>query len=145
MKLTFSLDHLPDNAHLPVRCESLHCDAVGAGWRVENAPFFVQDLAFGDLIEVTAKREDGEVLSWRHLSRSGHSNVWLIETQEAGAKSLVAALRGAGCLVEGMPQLNLYSVDVPPTVSASTIDDLLSGARQAGVEVAYPAWRHPDE
>lgn len=143
MKLTFSLDHLPGSESLPVRCESLHADMVDGAWRVANAPFFVQDLACGDLIKVV-EMQATEVRSWQHIERSANSTVWLLATRDVPLKPLADALRDAGCQVEGLPQLNLCSVNVPPTVTAATLDALLADASGLGIEVAYPAWRHPD-
>ena len=144
MRLTFRLEHLPNGDELPVRSETLHADIVGGAFRVANAPFFVSDLSYGDVIEVTSE-DEGEILEWRHLSKSDRSTIWLLPISGFDLTGTIQCLKALGCRIEGMPQVGIHSVDAPTSISAQSIDGIIGALDEKDVAVAYPAWRHNDE
>jgi hypothetical protein len=144
MRLTFRLDHLPNGDDLPVRSETLHAEAVEGAFRVTNAPFFVSDLSCGDIIEITSQNQ-GEILEWRHVSRSDRSTIWLLSLSGLDLAATIEGLKELGCRVEGLPQVGIHSVDAPTSISAESIDSIISTLDEKDVAVAYPAWRHKDE
>jgi hypothetical protein len=141
-KLTFVL---PDEeGELPVRTESIHCDCLDGRYKICNIPFFVRDLAFGDVIEVLEKTND-EVVGWRHTMRSCNSTIWVKILGSCDFSSTSKLLRDLGCDVEGFPALDLFAISVPLPVDAATIDQCLSRFTDKEIAVAYPAWRHSED
>ena len=144
MRLTFRLAHLPSGDDLPVRSESLHADAEGGFYRIANAPFFVSDLSFGDLIEITAL-DQSEIVEWRHVKRSDRSTVWLMVVGDFDISPTIRALKSLGCRVEGFPAYSLYAVDAPVSIPAASLDEVVGALTEDQANVAYPSWRHDDE
>ncbi len=142
MKVTFELE-IDDADPPPVSTETLHCEMANGGLRVLNTPFFISDLSYGDVILVL-ERNGEEVTRWSHLARSDHSTVWLLCTGAEAPTTFLKTLSNLGCRYEGMQQLRLYSIDVPPTVSGPEVDACLSDVPPGEFELAYPSWRHDD-
>lgn len=141
--LTFLLD--VDDGWPPVGAENIPVRPVNDEFEVLHPPLFVKGLSVGDVIQVSGN-EAGEVSSWNHRSRSGHSTIWILRlkaTQEI--ENLLANLRAMGCLtVGGNMKIGAYSIDVPPTLQLEKVDVVLSGLDTESIAVAYPSLRHPE-
>ena len=51
-KVLFALDFEDGDDWPPVASEGVWCERVGAEYRLLNAPFFIKDLAVGDVFSV---------------------------------------------------------------------------------------------
>lgn len=128
----------------PVAQEGVPCLQVAGLYQVCTAPLFVPNLSVGDLIAV-ALAENAEVVSWRHVERSGHTTIWLLRKGPgANLEGVLVRLRGAGCATVELPDYGCYSVDVPGEVSISLVDEVISELDATTVAVAYPSFRHDD-
>jgi Domain of unknown function (DUF4265) len=97
----------------PVSVETLWVKSVGDGnFQIDNSPFFVRDLAVGDVVE--GEGASGELLRFLgKVSSGGHSTVWVMALTDKARRSLAAEIKDLGCRVEDSPWPSLLSVDVP--------------------------------
>jgi hypothetical protein len=128
----------------PVAIEGVLCSEVDGGYRIETPPLFVKKLSCGDVIAVTRNREE-RVLSWVHVRKSGRTTIWILRTGHPdNIADVLPALRTLHCEVSQLPQLGVYSVDVPEEVSIDDVDACLAQLDPRSVAVAYPSLRHGD-
>jgi len=137
--LTFRLN--VDDGWPPVAAECLPVIASEHGYCLESAPLFVKGLSVGDVITVTELDQE-QVWSWTHVSASRHSTVWLLRTGKIELAPILEDLRTIGCVVAGLDQFGAYAVDVPPSVAAADLDEVLSSVDPSRLAIAYPSWRH---
>lgn len=129
----------------PVGSESLPFERVTDGLEATVPPLFVKDLAVGDIIDVAEQDGEGIIRSWKHIKRSDHSTIWLLRMGgDDDIGSCLEKARSMGCNTATMDQLGCYSIDVPPSVEISDIDDILAALDQESVAIAFPAMRHPE-
>ena len=139
IKISFALDIANDWP--PVGSESVWCDEIDGGYKLLNAPFFINGLAAGDVFSAEIDKVNQHVFDFTVIKHSVHSLVWLMNMSESNLDSGLAELRQIGCNTEGFSKFDLYSVDVPPTVELSKLDKILSHLENQEVAVAYPVWR----
>lgn len=104
--------------------ESLWANTTAEGYELENIPFYVRSLAYGDI--VSAHQTGDGVLEFDQLVRaSGHSTVrlWVYEPEEvASIRENFAAM---GCTSELSDQPQLVAIDVPPEIPYATVKAVL--------------------
>ncbi len=85
----------------------------GGGFRLDSTPFFVRDIAAGDVISAV-ETEEGRYRFERVISRSGNSNfrIWLHDSMVQEREKIVQTLRDLGCHVEVTLE-RLIAIDVP--------------------------------
>ncbi|MFT7723423.1 MAG: DUF4265 domain-containing protein [Roseateles sp.] len=128
----------------PVALESLPFRKVVSGYETLAAPLFVKDLSVGDVIEAKIDGKS-EVESWRHVSRSDHTTVWLLRLKQPNQiEEVLAKLRELGCNSVGLDAAGCYAIDVPPTVGIGEVDAVLARLDDAAVATAFPSMRHPE-
>ena len=140
VKLSFAL-HVDDDWP-PVGAEHVWCESMGAAFRLENAPFFINGLAFGDVFAATPDPINGHIFEFEVLHESGHSLVWMLCPNEADPTPFKDAFLKLGCSVEGFSQFSLHAIDVPPEISVERFDEILASAEENNFEFAFPVWRH---
>lgn len=128
----------------PVAKEGLVFSKVEGGFRLEVAPLFVKDLSVGDVLDLKAADAD-QVLSWKHVSASRRSTVWVMDFGDRELPNVLAELKGMGCNLERLNSFNYVAVDVPESASAELVMQCLDRLDEESAPVAYPSWRHEDE
>jgi hypothetical protein len=109
------------------------------------SPLFVRDLSVGDVIEATLDDDGHRVESWRHVSRSGRTTIWLLRMQPSVTiNKVLEQLRGMGCNTVSLEDLGTYSVDVPESVPIEEVDAALAHLDADSVAVAFPSMRHEE-
>lgn len=94
------------------------------GYEIDNIPFYVQELALGDVI--SAQPDASGVLWYSELVQpSGHSTLHLWFAHEKDVASVREALRQMGCASEVSDLPRLVAVDVPPEVPYGKIKEFL--------------------
>lgn len=143
IKLTFMLD-VDEDGWPPVAAEGLWCDQDGDFFRINNTPFFVKNIAYGDLIQVSAF-DDAQVVLDRVVEESGNSTVWLYFQEDGASQPVLSELNGFGCGFEGGAIHGYFAVNVPKEVSMKEVERVLAPLEESGkLFVAYPADRHGD-
>ena len=139
-KVRFALD--VDDEWPPVATESVWCLRSGSLYELNNAPFFIQGLAFGDKFLAEPDPVNGCVFDFEVVEASGNSLVWVLNNDDLDFTKSKEELSALGCRVEGFPQFNLFAVDVPASVDAAAISSLVDQMEQRGYAIAFPVWRH---
>jgi hypothetical protein len=139
-KFRFALDIEDDWP--PVATESVWCEEVAGTYQLKNAPFFIKGLAFGDKFTAEPDPVNGCVFEFALTESSGHSLAWILKNDGEDFGPERDHLLKLGCSVEGFPAFNLWSVDIPETVDASSVDKQLNRIEELGFAVAVPVWRH---
>jgi hypothetical protein len=86
----------------------------GGRFRLDSTPFFVKDIAAGDVVSAV-KTEEGFYRFEKIISRSGNSNfrIWLHDAVTHDSMKIVEALRELGCRAE-ITLERLIAIDVHP-------------------------------
>ena len=97
-----------------VEIESVWVVPVENGYRIDNIPFYVREIAYEDIVSAEPD-EDGMLRFSGLVSASGHSTVRLWFASEADVAQVRDAVRGMGCSSE-LDLSRLVAVDIPPSV-----------------------------
>lgn len=115
------------------------------GYVALASPLFVRNLSVADVIEATLEAGGDRVESWRHVTRSGHTTIWLLRLQRSDTIDAGSAqFHGVGCNTVTFEQVGTYSVDVPESVPIETVDAALAHLDADSVAVTFPSMRHPE-
>ncbi|WP_271007701.1 DUF4265 domain-containing protein [Paucibacter sp. B51] len=139
-KLRFALDI--EDEWPPVATESVWCERSGNLYVLKNAPFFIKGLAFGDGFTAEPDPVNGCIFEFEVIETSGNSLVWVLNTDNLDFSGTKDELSALGCQVEGFPQFNLFSVDVPASADADAVNALVDRIEERGYALAFPVWRH---
>lgn len=143
VKLTFRLSE-DEQGPYPVSTESLWCQPQDGGcYRIENIPFFLEGLSYGDLVTIREVEDEPNVyLINEIIEQSGYSTIWVLVKERAGGMAVIDALATQGCTREGGVFPDLYAISVPPTVDLQDVVNQLDAAAHAGlIEADYPSVR----
>ena len=138
-KLLFVLDIEDDWP--PIASEGVWCKSVGENFRLENSPFFISGLAFGDIFSAEPDNVNDHIFEFKLIEESGHSVVWLMNNNETDLSNFKEKVLELGCRIEGMLKFSLYSIDVPPKIDVEKFDNLIKKYENKGIHFAYPVWR----
>ncbi len=101
------------------------------GYEIDNIPFYVQELALGDV--VSARPDESGALWYSELVHpSGHSTLQLWFAQEKEVEPVRTTLRQMGCASEVSDLHRLVAVDVPPEVPYDKVKAFLDQREEAG-------------
>ncbi len=139
-KVQFALEN--DDDWPPVSTESVWCERVADHYKLVNAPFFIQGLAYGDVFEAEPDPINGHVFNFKVVEQSGHSLVWALNNCEIDIAAFKKAILNLGCSIEGFERFSLYAIDIPATVSRHKINEVLDQYEKQGLDLAFPIWRH---
>ncbi len=126
-KLRFTFE----NADGGQEVESLWVLEREGGYEIDNIPFYVNDVACGDL--VAARSDDEGQLWFSHLIQaSRHSTLRLWFAREDDVEPVREHLWDLKCASEISDIRRLVAVDVPPTVGYETVKLFLENGKQEG-------------
>jgi len=103
----------------------------GDGYEIDNIPFYVKELALGDVVDA---RPDASGILWysKLIRPSGHSTIHLWFSNEKEVESAREELRQMGCASEVSDLPRLVAVDVPPDVPYEKVKTFLEQGENAG-------------
>ena len=106
--------------------ERLWAIASPDGYRIDNSPWYVRGIAWGDMVAASG---DVQHLKFNKvLSRSGYSTVWIQRFSDDAAgkmeRSLIEEMKSLGVSYEG-DGAGVYSLSVPPTTSKPQLGEIL--------------------
>lgn len=124
----------------PVASERLWAFDLGQGlYRIDNAPWFVRDLAVGDVVQAEAPGPDQHPVFTRLHSRSDHLTIRIICFRRgplAGQlQPVVDRFTPLGVRAEGAQQYGMVALDIGPDVDLRAVrTELRAGAADGSWE-----------
>lgn len=126
---------------LPVFSETLWCKPEGEHFRVKNAPFFIDEISFDDLIAVHDLQDDFFEITGV-IAPSKNSTLWLY-FEDGDHRPLIDRLLSMGCGVEGGVLIGYFAVNVPGSVDITPVYEAVAEVESGGtLLVDYPSIRH---
>lgn len=112
------------------------------GYIVQNTPFYTRGMCYGDEIEFIS-RDNIYVDSWRIISSSNNSTIWVMELRKNAFKRHLKRISALNLIVEqGVPG-GYYSVTVPHDVSLRDFEEIVQrDVERKSISVAYATIRH---
>ncbi len=108
---------------------------------VKNAPLFISGLAVGDELEISERDPSGEVISWKLVSPSDRSLVWIADHGGGRLNEILSSFRSLGCNTELLRAFSLAAIDIPPDVSKADVDAILDPIEGEKYAIAFPVDR----
>lgn len=130
VKVVFTLP--PDPDHEFTR-EALWAKPLpSSSYILENVPFFIYGVSFGD--EIEAKRQNGRLQFIRVVQHCGHSTyrVFLSDEAHDQVSAMRSRLDAMGCLIEDGGSL-WFALDVPPEADIFAVYELLEKGEESGI------------
>lgn len=125
----------------PVGAEGVWCEKVNENYKLVNPPFFIPNLAYGDVFKAEPDKENEQVFEFEVVEESGHSVIWVMNNLDIDTSEFIEALIKLGCSVESLEQFSLMTIDVPPDTDLEILDSALDLFNAKGLEYAFPVWR----
>ena len=138
-KLVFALEI--DDGWPPISAEGVWCEKVDDNYKLLNTPFFIPDLACGDIFKAIPDPINQNIFEFDVIEESGNSVIWVMNNNDLDIQPFTETLQKIGCVFEGFPRYSLLSVDVPSTVNIVALEELLDLFEELGLDFAYPVWR----
>jgi hypothetical protein len=138
-KLVFALEI--DDGWPPISAEGVWCEKVDDNYKLLNTPFFIPDLACGDIFKAIPDPINQNIFEFDVIEESGNSVIWVMNNNDLDIQPFTETLQKIGCVFEGFPRYSLLSVDVPSTVDILALEELLDLFEELGLDFAYPVWR----
>jgi hypothetical protein len=135
VKVRFALE--PDDGWPPVGSEGMWAQPLGNGrFRIDNTPWFVRDLASGDVVEATFD-SDGVLWAGARIEFSGRLTVRVIPFRAGplggDLQAVLDAFAELGVSGEGaLPAYAIVALDIPPDSDHGAIIDLLLRGQDDG-------------
>lgn len=128
VKIRFRLE-VDDDGWPPVGSEGLWGEPVGQdSYRIDNTPWFVRNLASGDVVRALAG-DDGVLWATGRLEWSGHCTIRVIPIGtgplRGDRQAVLDAFAPFGVTGEGIEQYGMVALDVPPDADAQRVRSLL--------------------
>lgn len=116
MKVAFQLEQNEDG-YPPVALETLNASDLGGGlFKIENAPFFAESIAYGDVVAARASTS-GSCAFDKVVERSTFTSLSILILQEGMDVLLMDLFRGKDCVIEygEFGDFRVLAVAVPKT------------------------------
>jgi hypothetical protein len=119
-----------DDPAAPVNVEFLWSEDRGDGtYRVLSPPYYVTDVAVGDVIEVTL---EPEVHFVRVLAESGHSILRVFLESGSSPDLFFTGLRELGAMDSPTERPDYFVIDIPASLSIVAALDYLTEKQESG-------------
>lgn len=114
-----------------VRLESVNASKNDGYYSIENAPFFAESIAYGDLVEVES--EDGKLFVTQVVWESDNSTLQIVLFKLDRKDQVTHELLKLGCDWEGSHSTRLSSVNIPKNVDYSQVPNYMNMLLESGV------------
>ena len=113
--------------------ESLWAIPIHEGYKIDNIPFYVREIALGDV--VSAEQKGGALYFSGLVAPSGHSTVrlWFAKTKIQAVQEVRHFLRERGCPSELSDLPRLVAVDIPPEIDYHELRIFFDDGERAGM------------
>lgn len=144
MKVAYSLE-VNEDGYPPISIELLNAARVsGDTFRIENSPFFAENVAFHDVVRARATDVPGQFQFSEVVEESPFASISIILLDKAMDRFLMDLLRGFGCVLEygEFAAYRVLAVAVPPRVDYEPLRRQLTDLEGRGLlsfaELALP-------
>lgn len=103
--------------------ERLWCGKEMHGYRVDNIPFYVPNIALGDLIKV--EKVNGELWFEDLIRASGNSVIQLRILTNSSQSDVGRIFEKLGCEWEGSDRADLIAISVPSQIDYAIVEEIL--------------------
>lgn len=131
-----------EEGYPPVDWEDLWAISLGNDtFEIDNVPFYAPGISSGD--HVSAVWREGSLVFLEVVEPKGHSTIRVVVYTENSTQRIRNELRELGCSTELGNIADFFSVDVPPQVDYSRVENLLAAYAEAGdLDYEESAFRH---
>jgi hypothetical protein len=129
VKVSFPLE-VDEDGFPPIRVELLNATQLSAHtFRIENAPFFVPNVSFGDVVGGESRGIEGQFEFTSVVEPSEFTSIAIILLDSAMDTLLMDLLRGLGCVIEygEFGTFRVLAVAVPATTNYPALRLQLEG------------------
>jgi len=141
-KIKFIINDIEDGWP-PVKYENLWGEKNGKSFKIKNAPFFLNNLAFEDVVEIKELEENLYDIE-RVITPSRFSTIWLYINEDEDISIVLKKIKDLKCGVEGGVVDNYYSINIPSKSILDKLDKLLNTyVSQDKIMVDYPCIKVP--
>jgi hypothetical protein len=131
VRIVFRLER-DEDGYPPYDTERLWAKRLGSDtFEIDNIPVFARDVSLGD--HVSAIDEEGQLTFRSVIARGGHSTVRVVTPADADGHLLLRSFVDLGCTARESRINGFYTIDVPPSVSLSTVERLLEDGERKGL------------
>ena len=135
VKVRFKLD-VDEDDWPPAESEGLWAEPLGDDtYRVDNTPWFVRNLAAGDVVRAVAG-SDGAFWATERVAWAGHCTIRVIPRASGpllgDRQAVLDAFAPFGVTGEGIEQYGMVALDVPPEADVQTVKELLLAGERDG-------------
>ncbi len=117
VKIHFPVPPDDESIEQEFQIESLWAKVIADGrYEINNIPFYIKNLAVGDIISASYDEEDQVFYPDEFLQASGNSVVRLLVYNSEEIEKIGAELKSLACDWEGLMQKNLIAVHIPTSV-----------------------------
>uniref|UniRef100_UPI0039C927AF DUF4265 domain-containing protein n=1 Tax=Leptospira interrogans TaxID=173 RepID=UPI0039C927AF len=127
-KLRFNFE----NSSGSLETESIWVIANEEGYIIDNIPFYVKEIAIGDLVSAT-QDSNGHLWFSQLLKPSGHSTIQIWFSDISTLSEIRSKLSQLGCSSEISEIPQLIAVDIPPNVDYSIVQGFLEEGEKNGL------------
>src|SRR6218665_195479 len=106
-----------------LKTESVWASKHGENYKIDNIPFFISNIALGDI--VSAEADDGGLYFDSLIKPSGHSAIQIVFFDVNQIERIAKELENLGCHWEGTHIKAYISVDIPPAIPFNKVRDYL--------------------
>lgn len=126
VKIAFSLE--VEDGFPPVSLETLNASVLAGGkFKLLNSPFFVQGVAYGDIVSAKQTEKNGRYDFIELSENSGFKSISIIIFDNSLNNFLMSLLKGINAVIEygEFGNLKMLSVSIPETSDYSKIKSIL--------------------
>ena len=111
------------------KIESLWASKEANYYKIDNIPFYVNNIALEDIINVEFDPEENALYFEELITPSGNSVVRIIPFNESDIELIGNELVALGCEWESLKNHNLISVHIPKYISYKKIKEYLESGK----------------
>ncbi|WDD98215.1 DUF4265 domain-containing protein [Thalassomonas actiniarum] len=108
----------------PVKYENLWGEKDGNTFKVKNAPFFIDNIAFDDVVQIK-KLDDNSFDIIKIVNQSPNSTIWIYINDDNDIPIIIKQIKDLKCAVEGGVVDNYYSINIPSSSILKVLYGLL--------------------
>jgi hypothetical protein len=125
----------------PLGTEGVWCKKIGEHYQLDNIPFFIQNLAVGDIFSASSDPVNEHIFEFKVLKESGHSVISILNNIDLDLANFLNSVKKLGCTYEHFKQYSLTAIDVPPDIEIDELNKLVDKYEELGIDFAFPVWR----